>query len=140
LASAAVAKLGQHAVLRTTLLLMGDESAVFQQHSFAIPSLIGQFLSTVLAGLPAALIFLVPGEFFGIRNFWYYLLFGFAMVLPQVMVFALLLGQDPKSFTSIHTFESKLLLALLLLPGVLAGVAYWLVAGRTVGLRGPPPA
>jgi hypothetical protein len=85
------------------------------------------FLTIVLTGLQT-LVFALIAEFFSLRNFLQHMLFGaaasaagFALIWPGA-------PEDPERWADIGIIAAA---------GLVAGLAYWLIAGREAGFRRP---
>lgn len=91
------------------------------------------FLTIVLTGLQT-LIFALIAEFFSLRSFWLHMIFGaifgaaagvggFAVIWPSVPD-----DTNPERWADIGIIAAA---------GVVAGLVYWLIAGRDAGFRRP---
>lgn len=85
------------------------------------------FLTIVLTGLQT-LVFALIAEFFSLRNFLLHMLFsaaalaaGFALIWPAA-------PEDPERWPDIGIIAAA---------GLIAGLVYWLIAGRDAGFRRP---
>lgn len=87
------------------------------------------FLTIVLTGLQT-LIFALIAEFFSLRSFWLHMVFGaaaavggFALIWPSVPD-----DTNPERWADIGIIAAA---------GIVAGLVYWLIAGRDAGFRRP---
>jgi hypothetical protein len=87
------------------------------------------FLAIVLTGLQT-LVFALIAELFSLRNFWLHMLFGAA---ASVAGFALVWPQAPEDMDPARLADIGIIAA----AGLVAGLAYWLIAGRDAGFRRP---
>lgn len=87
------------------------------------------FLTIVLTGLQT-LIFALIAEFFVLRNFWLHMLFGAAAAVGG---FALAWPSAPEDMTPGRWADIGIVAA----AGLVAGLVYWLIAGREAGFRRP---
>lgn len=88
-------------------------------------AMIVYFLTIILTALQT-LIFALIAEFFSLRSFWLHMLFGaaaaaagFAMLLPSV-------PEAPGRWADMGIIAAA---------GLVAGLVYWLIAGRDAGFR-----
>jgi hypothetical protein len=85
------------------------------------------FLTIIVTGLQA-LVFALIAEFFSLRSFWLHMLFG---AIAAVAGFKLFWSGALDS--SEHWPDTAIIAA----AGLVAGLIYWLIAGREAGFRRP---
>ncbi|PDQ20804.1 hypothetical protein CN311_12420 [Mesorhizobium sanjuanii] len=87
------------------------------------------FLTIMLTGLQT-LIFTLIAEFFSLRNFWLHMVFGAAAAVGG---FALVWPSAPADMSPERWADIGIIAA----AGLVAGLIYWLIAGREAGFRRP---
>lgn len=87
------------------------------------------FLTIILTGLQT-LIFALIAEFFSLRNFWLHMVFGAAAAVGG---FALVWPSAPEDMSPERWADIGIIAA----AGLVAGLIYWLIAGREAGFRRP---
>lgn len=87
------------------------------------------FLTIILTGLQT-LIFALIAEFFSLRNFWLHMVFGAAAAIGG---FARVWPSAPEDMGPERWADITIIAA----AGLVAGLIYWLIAGREAGFRRP---
>ncbi|KUM24708.1 hypothetical protein AU467_06270 [Mesorhizobium loti] len=82
------------------------------------------FLTIVVTGMQT-LVFALVAEFFSLRSYWLHMLFGAAAAAAG---FALLWPDAPERWADMGIIAGA---------GLVAGLVYWLIAGRDAGFRRP---
>ncbi|TGP52706.1 hypothetical protein EN873_15715 [bacterium M00.F.Ca.ET.230.01.1.1] len=85
------------------------------------------FLTIILTGA-RTLVFALIAEFFSLRSFWLHMLFGAAAATGGFMLIWPDATDDPERWADIGIIGGA---------GLVAGLIYWLIAGRDAGFRQP---
>ncbi|TPI50265.1 hypothetical protein FJW05_04185 [Mesorhizobium sp. B2-9-1] len=85
------------------------------------------FLTIVLTAMQT-LVFAMVAEFFSLRSFWLHMLFGAAAAAAGFMLIWPGAADDPERWADMGIIAGG---------GLVAGLIYWLIAGRDAGLRRP---
>jgi hypothetical protein len=85
------------------------------------------FLTIILTGAQT-LVFALIAEFFSLRSFWLHMLFGAAAAAAGFMLIWPDAADDPERWADMGIIASG---------GLVAGLIYWLIAGRDAGFRRP---
>ncbi|TIR24158.1 MAG: hypothetical protein E5X34_11685 [Mesorhizobium sp.] len=85
------------------------------------------FLTIILTGMQT-LVFALIAEFFSLRSFWLHILFGAAAAAAGFMLIWPDAADDPERWADIGIIAGG---------GLVAGLIYWLIAGRDAGFRRP---
>ncbi|AZO08075.1 MULTISPECIES: hypothetical protein [unclassified Mesorhizobium] len=86
------------------------------------------FLTIVVTGAQT-LVFALIAEFFSLRNFWLHMLFGAAAAAAGFLMLWPGAPDEPERWADIGIIAAA---------GLVAGLVYWLIAGRDAGFRRPP--
>ncbi|WP_430694839.1 hypothetical protein [Mesorhizobium montanum] len=85
------------------------------------------FLTIILTGMQT-LVFALIAEFFSLRSFWLHMLFGAAAAAAGFMLIWPDAAGDPERWAD---------MGIIVGAGLVAGLIYWLIAGRDAGFRRP---
>jgi hypothetical protein len=85
------------------------------------------FLTIILTGMQT-LVFALIAEFFSLRSFWLHMLFGAAAAAAGFMLIWPDAADDPERWADTGIIAAA---------GLVAGLVYWLIAGRDAGFRRP---
>ncbi|MBN9550273.1 MAG: hypothetical protein J0H31_15665 [Alphaproteobacteria bacterium] len=85
------------------------------------------FLTIILTGMQT-LVFALISELFSLRNFWLHTLFGAAAATAGFMLIWPDAADDPERWADMSIIAGA---------GLVAGLIYWLIAGRDAGFRQP---
>lgn len=85
------------------------------------------FLTIVVTGMQT-LVFALIAEFFSLRSFWLHMLFGGAAAAAGFMLLWPDAPDDPERWADMGIIAGA---------GLVAGLVYWLIAGRDAGFRRP---
>lgn len=85
------------------------------------------FLTIVVTGMQT-LVFALIAEFFSLRSFWLHMLFGCAAAAAGFVLLWPDAPDDPERWADIGIIAGA---------GLVAGLVYWLIAGRDAGFRRP---
>ena len=85
------------------------------------------FLTIVLTGMQTLVLALIA-EFFSLRSFWLHMLFGAAAAAAGFMLIWPDAADDPERWADMGIIAGA---------GLVAGLIYWLIAGRDAGFRRP---
>jgi hypothetical protein len=85
------------------------------------------FLTIILTGAQT-LVFALIAEFFSLRSFWLHMLFGAAAAASGFMLIWPDAADDPERWADMGIIAGA---------GLVAGLIYWLIAGRDAGFRRP---
>ncbi|WP_430679435.1 hypothetical protein [Mesorhizobium album] len=85
------------------------------------------FLTIVVTGIQT-LVFALIAEFFSLRGFWLHMLFGAAAAAAGFMLLWPDAPDDPERWADMGIIAGA---------GLVAGLVYWLIAGRDAGFRRP---
>ncbi|RWC08306.1 MAG: hypothetical protein EOS52_30915 [Mesorhizobium sp.] len=85
------------------------------------------FLTIILTGMQT-LVFALIAEFFSLRSFWLHMVFGATAAAAGFMLIWPDAADDPESLADMGIIAGA---------GLVAGLIYWLIAGRDAGFRRP---
>lgn len=86
------------------------------------------YLLTVMVTGMQTLVFALIAEFFSLRSFWLHMLFGGAAAAASFMLLWPDAPDDPERWADMGIIAGA---------GLVAGLVYWLIAGRDAGFRRP---
>ncbi|AZO07147.1 hypothetical protein [Mesorhizobium sp. M2A.F.Ca.ET.043.02.1.1] len=85
------------------------------------------FLTIILTGMQT-LVFALIAEFFSLRSFWLHMVFGATAAAAGFMLIWPDAADDPERLADMGIIAGA---------GLVAGLIYWLIAGRDAGFRRP---